>query len=92
MRNGKSSLSQAESYKAIGEFWDTHDLTNYWDQTEPAEFDVDIQSETVYYAIDSTLSAKLARVAQQHGVATGTLLNLWVQEKLQEQASVPASR
>ena len=90
MSNGKSSLSQAESYKAIGEFWDTHDLTNYWDQTEPAEFDVDIQSETVYYAIDSTLSAKLARVAQQHGVATGTLLNLWVQEKLQEQASVPA--
>ena len=57
----------------------------------PAEFDVDIQSETVYYAIDTTLSAKLAKVAQQHGVSTGTLLNLWVQEKLQEQASVSAS-
>jgi hypothetical protein len=43
MRNG-SSISEAQSYRNIGEFWDTHDLADHWDQTEPAEFEVDILS------------------------------------------------
>ncbi|MEW6041826.1 MAG: CopG family antitoxin [Elusimicrobiota bacterium] len=45
MKRGKSSISKAKSYKEIGEFWDTHDLTEYWDQTKSAKFEVDIQSE-----------------------------------------------
>ena len=52
MREGRSSISQAKSYKEIGEFWDTHDLADYWDQTESVEFEVDIRSETTYYALD----------------------------------------
>jgi hypothetical protein len=91
MNEGKSSISQAQSYKDMGEFWDTHDLTEYWEQTEPAEFEVDIQSEVTYYAVDSALSAKLADVAWQRGISVETLLNLWLQEKLQEQSSVPAA-
>ncbi|RKU26485.1 hypothetical protein C6499_13285 [Candidatus Poribacteria bacterium] len=30
----------------IGEFWDTHDLTDYWDETEEVEIQVDLKSET----------------------------------------------
>ena len=88
MRGGKSSISQAESYRALGEFWDTHDLADYWDDTELAEFEVEIESEVIYYPVDSTLSAQIAEIARQHGVAPETLLNLWVQEKLQEQKPV----
>ena len=29
----------------IGEFWDTHDLTDYWDETEEVEFQVNLKSE-----------------------------------------------
>ncbi len=35
---GKSTISQARSYREMGEFWETHDLTKFWDQTEPADF------------------------------------------------------
>lgn len=42
----KSSISQAQSYRAIGEFWDTHDVIDYWEATKPVEFEIDIQSET----------------------------------------------
>lgn len=87
MSEGRSSISQAKSYKEIGEFWDTHDLADYWDQTEPVEFEVDIQSETTYYALDRQLSQKLAKVAEERGVSAETLLNMWVQEKLLEQAA-----
>lgn len=91
MSKGKSSISKARSYKAIGEFWDTHDLADYWDQTKPVHFDVDIQSEVTYFALDSKLSTKIRALARQHGVLPETLLNLWVQEKLQEQEALQAS-
>lgn len=42
LKKAKSSISKAQSYKEIGEFWDSHDLADYWDQTEPAEFEVEI--------------------------------------------------
>ncbi|MCP4599295.1 MAG: hypothetical protein GY847_01950 [Proteobacteria bacterium] len=87
MDENKSSISQAQSYKEIGEFWDTHDLADHWDQTEPVEFEVDIQSEVRYYPLESTLAASIAEIARQRGVSVETLLNLWVQEKLQEQTA-----
>jgi len=80
----RSSISQARSYREIGDFWDTHDLADYWEQTRPVEFELDIQSEVTYYALDVTLSAKVRSIAKQRGISAETLLNLWVQEKLQE--------
>ncbi len=85
MKKSKSSVSKARSYKEIGEFWDTHDLAEYWEKTRPVEFEVDIQSETTYFPLESSLSAKIRSIAKQRGVSQETLLNLWVQEKLQKQ-------
>jgi hypothetical protein len=76
MSENESSISRAKSYKEIGEFWDTHDLADYWEQTEPVEFEVDIQSEVRYCALESTLLARMAEIAWQRGVSVETLLNL----------------
>ncbi|KAF5415608.1 MAG: hypothetical protein C5S48_05340 [Candidatus Methanogaster sp.] len=83
MKN-ESSVSKAQSYIDIGEFWDTHDLADYWDRTEPAEFEVDLRSEITYYALDRKLSEDVRSLARKRGVSADTLLNLWVQEKLQQ--------
>lgn len=85
MNKGRSSLSKAKSYKEIGDFWDTHDLSDFWDKTKQAEFDVDIESEITYYALDKVLSERIQAIAQKRGVSADTLINLWLQEKLQEQ-------
>lgn len=85
MRKYKSSVSQAKSYLEIGDFWDTHDLSNFWDKTKEASFVVDIESEVTYYAVDKMLSEKIQAVAKKRGVSVDTLINLWIQEKIQEQ-------
>ena len=85
MARSRSSISKARSYKEIGEFWDSHDLSDYWDQTKPVEFEVDIQSEAVYYAIEPKLSAKISRIEKKRGVPAESLLNLWLKEKLGEE-------
>jgi hypothetical protein len=87
MSKGRSSISKARSYKEMGEFWDTHDFGDYWDQSYPVEFEVDIQSETTYYPLEKNLSSKVLSIARQRGVSPETLLNLWVQEKVREESA-----
>lgn len=55
MNRNKSSISKLKSYKEIGEFWDTHDISKYWNKTKPAKFEIDIDSEGIYYALDNEL-------------------------------------
>jgi len=45
MGKHKGSISKAKPYKEIGEFWDTHDLTEFWNQTRKISFELDIESE-----------------------------------------------
>lgn len=87
MDSDKSSVSKGRSYEEIGEFWDTHDLADFWDQTEPVEVHLDVQSSRTYFAIERSLTARLREVAGKRGVSAETLLNLWLGEKLREEAS-----
>ena len=87
MQKSKSSTSKARSYAEIGEFWDKHDLTDYWGKTRKVEFDVDIESEVNYYPVERDLSEKIQAVARKRGVSSDTLVNLWLEQKVKEQAS-----
>ena len=85
MSRSKSSVSNVASYKELGEFWDTHDLSEFWGETKEASFEVAVSSEITYYALDKKLSERLRLEARRRGVAPDTLVNLWVSEKLKEQ-------
>ena len=87
MSDNRTSISQANTYREIGEFWDTHDAADYWEQTEPVEFEVDIEAEVRYYALEPTLATQVAEFARHKGISAETLLNLWVQEKIHEIAA-----
>lgn len=86
MKRSKSSLSQGKSYREISDFWDSHGLDAFWDQTREADFSVDIRAEVTYYAIDKSLSQQIQDMARKRGIAADTLINLIVQEKIQETA------
>lgn len=83
----RSSISNATSYEEIGEFWDEHDTADYWEQTYPVEFTINLgsKSQVTYYGIAKSLSEKISAVAERKGISAENLLNLWVQEKSQEE-------
>jgi hypothetical protein len=85
MSENKSSVSEAKSYKEIGEYWDSHDLGEVWDKTEEAKFEIDLQSDVFYYAVETSLSSKLHAIAEKKGVSTETLVNLWLEEKANQE-------
>jgi len=35
-----TSISKARTLEEVAEFWDTHSLADYWDQTHEVEFEV----------------------------------------------------
>jgi hypothetical protein len=77
MKKSRSSLSKARSYSEIGEFWDEHDLSDFWTKTRQVKFDVVLEPEATYYPIEKNLSAEIRSVARKRGISSDTLVNLW---------------
>ena len=79
----KTSISKARTYQEIGAFWDEHDATEFGEQTG-VEFEMNIKSQRKYYPLDGHLSLKIKQIAEERGISEETLLNLWVQEKINQ--------
>ena len=87
MDENKSSISQARSYREIGEFWDTHDFTDFDDLNAPdVEFDV-----SCAVPIEEELFSLVEKQAKLRGVKIETLVNLWLQQKLVEQIKMKST-
>ncbi|MBM3335308.1 hypothetical protein FJY63_11660 [Candidatus Sumerlaeota bacterium] len=73
-----------KSVKEASEFWDTHDLAEYWDSSREAHFEVDIQRRVFMTALEPQLAKRLTVLAQKQGISTETLINVWLAEKTKE--------
>ncbi len=86
MAENRSSLSGSRSYEELSEYWDTHSLADHWDQTSPAEFELDAKSSALYFPIDRVLADELRTVAASQGISAETLLNRWLKERVADEA------
>jgi len=85
MRTKRDPIPQHfKSLEDAAEFWDSHDLADYWDLTREAHFEVDIQRRVFLTALEPELAKKLTARARKQGVSTETLINVWLTEKLAE--------
>jgi len=76
-----TSISRARSIEEIAAFWDTHDLTDFEDQTREVEIEVRLpRSRRITLAPE--VADRLAERARRDGVSVETLVNLWLGEKL----------
>lgn len=75
-----------DSPQAAGEFWDTHSLADYWDETKEAHFEVDLRQRVYFVPIEKNLADGVAKRATAQGLSSETPINLWLSEKLQETA------
>jgi len=78
-KNKLTSISKAKTIEEIGDFWDSHDFTDF-DTDAP---DVDFQV-LCSVPIDLELYSLVEKQAKKRGVKVETLINLWVHEKLAE--------
>jgi hypothetical protein len=68
--------------KAASDFWDKHDITDYWDDTKEVKFRASLKKEPKYIALEESIAKKALAVAKEKHVSIETLVNLWLKEKL----------
>ena len=78
--NRLSSVSRANTLEKVGEFWDTHDFTEFDDTNAP---DVEFKISCAV-SVEVELFSQVEKQAHARGVSVETLVNLWLQEKLAE--------
>ena len=62
---GKTSISKASSYEEIGEFWDTHDLTDYLDDSQIVDLNTpDVRSSKIYFHVETDMAKKIRDIAK----------------------------
>ena len=82
--NKLSSISKASSLEKMGEFWDTHDFTEFDNPNIPdVEFEV-----TCAVPVELDIFTSVEKQARRRGVNVETLVNLWLQQKLAETEKV----
>ena len=77
----RTSISKADSLEEIAEFWDTHSLADYWDDTHEVEFEVRAKQRR-RIILDQNVYTRLEDQARIRGLLPETLVNLWVAERL----------
>ena len=86
MAKSKSrKVPQFKSLDELVEFFDTHDLGEYWNEMPEAHFDVDIKRRMHLFALDSEVASKLIEIAKSRQISSEALINCWLREKIQEQ-------
>jgi hypothetical protein len=80
--NKLSSVSKADSDEKMGEFWDKHDFTEFDSDAPDAEFEV-----TCTVSVRQELLSEIEKQAAKRGVRVDDLVNLWLQQKLDEEAA-----
>jgi hypothetical protein len=71
---------QFASFDEAAEFWDTHSVADYWDQTREVK-DVTINLVRRHFRVEAELAQKIDQIARRRGVSAETLVNLWLREK-----------
>ena len=73
------------SFDALADFWDNHDLTDYEDELEEVKYKIAKKpSHQFILSLSDKLTREMRIIVRREGVSMQTLVNLWIQERLQQ--------
>ena len=78
------TLPEFGSTAELVDFFETHDMGDYWEQMPEADFEIKINRRKHLIALEEDVVAKVARIAKAKQVSSETLINTWLKEKLQQ--------
>ena len=68
--------------EAAADFWDKHDLADYWKYTKEVKVDVKVPPTPRYIPLEKEIAKFIAKIARNQHVTPETLVNLWLKERL----------
>ncbi|MBU0701235.1 BrnA antitoxin family protein [bacterium] len=89
-RSRTTHMPKFNSLNKLVEFFETHDMGEYWDDLPDVRFDIDIKKRTHIFTLDEDLVEKVTTIAQAKQIPSISLINEWLREKILEQVKVAA--
>jgi len=80
----ESGRPATDSLDELVEFFETHDMGEYWDQMPKADFEIGIVKHKHLVALDEDLAGKVAKIARTRHVSSESLINSLLRERLTE--------
>jgi hypothetical protein len=81
-KNKAKPVPRLKSIDEIVEFFDKHDMGDYWDRLPKAEFEVNIKTRKHLVAIDEKIIPRINQIAKAKRVTSAKLINRWLREKI----------
>jgi hypothetical protein len=82
-----SSISHSRTLEEMTDFWDTHSLADYDEQTYEVELTFDPSARRTVVNIEPELLVDISRVARERKVSAQTLINVWLRQYVDRLAS-----
>ncbi len=81
----KKTIPDFASREEMAEWFDTHDMADYWDELKPVKVRFAKKlSEGLNIRLDPETLTKLREVAHEKGIGPTTLARVWIMEHLRE--------
>ena len=80
--NESVPLPHFRSLQDLVEFFDAHDMGDYWDHMPEAHFEVDINRRSRLVSIDEDLMSQVAEIAKSQRVSVEVLIESWLRERI----------
>ncbi len=80
-----SRIPEFASREEEAEFWDTHDITDYWDELKPVKVKFsDRIDHGVIVVFESDTFNQIVEIARERGIFPDALIHTWIVERLKK--------
>ncbi len=76
------SLPETDSIQELGQFWDTHELTDFEGHLEEVTEPVFDRGEVIPLHLEAPDAEAVRKIAESKGLADAELIRSWIIEKL----------
>ena len=87
-RNKSRTLPRSKSVKELVDFFETHDMGDYWEQLPEVHFDVNIKKGKHLVALEEDIVDKLTKIAKSKKVSSESLINTWLKDRIRRATKI----
>ena len=81
-----------QSIEEEAAFWDTHDITDFLDESTPVQLTVGPElAERLTLRLEQRDRQQLMTLARENGIGLSTLDRMWIKERLRQEAGAGSS-
>jgi len=83
----KLQLPRFRSIRELVKFFDTHDLGDYWDSLQEADFEIKLKTRRHVFGIEDKVARKLNEIARKKKIPSQVLIDTWLMERVSERGT-----